>query len=168
MSAARVAARRGLALHARRGRRHQRLAPRAHAPSPARQPRPTQAHASCTLGRPPGLCGAGAQRLPFERRARAQRAVGAGRITNPRCPSPLPPPSLYPPAGKKVKLSFKLPYRTNFGQDVAIVGSTEELGSWDPRRGLGMQWSEGDIWVCDFEVPIRCAHGAAHFEWFTT
>lgn len=28
-----------------------------------------------------------------------------------------------PPRDKKVKLSFRLPYRTEFGQDVAIVGS---------------------------------------------
>ncbi|GBF93228.1 20S proteasome subunit beta [Raphidocelis subcapitata] len=55
-------------------------------------------------------------------------------------------------ANKKIKLSFKLPYRCHFGQDLCIVGSSEDLGNWDPRRGVGMQWSEGDVWQVEFEV----------------
>ncbi|KIZ05022.1 hypothetical protein MNEG_2936 [Monoraphidium neglectum] len=34
-----------------------------------------------------------------------------------------------------------------------MVGSNELLGNWDPKRGMGMRWSEGDVWVADFEVP---------------
>ncbi|KAI8467083.1 MAG: carbohydrate-binding-like protein [Monoraphidium minutum] len=52
----------------------------------------------------------------------------------------------------KVKLSFRIPYRTDYGQHIAMVGSNELLGNWDPQRGVGMQWSEGDVWVADFEV----------------
>jgi hypothetical protein len=62
---------------------------------------------------------------------------------------------LAPPAaadGKTVKLSFKLPYRVHFGQDICIVGSSEALGNWDPSRGVGLRWSEGDVWEVEFEV----------------
>lgn len=34
-----------------------------------------------------------------------------------------------------------------------MVGSTEDLGNWDPRRGIRMEWSEGDVWRVDIEVP---------------
>jgi hypothetical protein len=51
-----------------------------------------------------------------------------------------------------VRLSFRIPYRTSFGQDIAMVGSTDELGNWDPREGISMTWSEGDVWHVDFEV----------------
>jgi hypothetical protein len=58
-----------------------------------------------------------------------------------------------PRAGnKKVRLSFKLPYRTHFGQDICIVGSSDALGAWDPSKGVGLRWSEGDVWEVDFEV----------------
>jgi len=57
------------------------------------------------------------------------------------------------PAPQKVRLTFRIPYRTAFGQDVAMVGSTDTLGNWDPQRGVGMQWSEGDVWYVDLEVP---------------
>lgn len=38
-----------------------------------------------------------------------------------------------------------------------MVGSTDTLGNWDPQRGVGMQWSEGDVWYVDLEVPA-CGH----------
>lgn len=55
-------------------------------------------------------------------------------------------------ADKKIKLSFKLPYRTHFGQDIAIVGSSADLGEWDPREAVSMRWSDGDVWECELEV----------------
>jgi len=65
---------------------------------------------------------------------------------------PAPPTPTLRTANKKVKLSFKLPYRVNFGQDICLVGSSDVLGNWDPRHGVGMQWSEGDVWQVDLEV----------------
>jgi hypothetical protein len=78
-------------------------------------------------------------------------AAGISGRAGRRQPSQLPPP---PPhaVNKKLKLSFKLPYRCHFGQDICIVGSSEDLGNWDPRRGVGMQWSEGDVWQVEFDV----------------
>lgn len=55
-------------------------------------------------------------------------------------------------AGGCLKLSFRVPYRTEYGQDVAMVGSSEQLGNWDPSRAMGMRWSEGDVWTVDLEV----------------
>lgn len=55
-----------------------------------------------------------------------------------------------PPA--RVKVSFKLPYRCSFGQELAIVGSGEALGNWDVKNAKRMQWTDGDVWQVEFEV----------------
>eukprot|EP00878_Enallax_costatus_P029705 GHUV01032247.1.p1 GENE.GHUV01032247.1~~GHUV01032247.1.p1 ORF type:complete len:209 (+),score=28.40 GHUV01032247.1:343-969(+) len=52
----------------------------------------------------------------------------------------------------KVKLSFKLPYRCSFGQELCLVGSGEALGNWSVDRARRMHWTDGDIWQVDFEV----------------
>lgn len=59
-------------------------------------------------------------------------------------------------AAPSVRLSFSIPYRTEWGQDVALVGDKRELGEWDPRRGVSMRWQEGDVWSADVEVSARC------------
>jgi hypothetical protein len=86
---------------------------------------------------------AAAPRLPT-----FDRPAAASNPTPELSPKPSPPPA----ANKKVKLSFKLPYRVDFGQDICIVGSSDALGNWDPRKGVAMRWSEGDTWEVDFEV----------------
>lgn len=52
----------------------------------------------------------------------------------------------------KVKLSFKLPYRCSFGQELCLVGSGEFLGNWSVENGKRMHWTDGDVWTVDFEV----------------
>jgi hypothetical protein len=52
----------------------------------------------------------------------------------------------------KVKLSFKLPYRCSFGQELCLVGSGDALGNWRVEHGRRMQWTDGDVWQVDFEV----------------
>lgn len=52
----------------------------------------------------------------------------------------------------KVKLSFKLPYRCSFGQELCLVGSGEALGNWSVDKGRRMHWTDADIWQVDFEV----------------
>ncbi len=54
--------------------------------------------------------------------------------------------------GKRVKVSFKLPYRCSFGQEICIVGSGDKLGNWQVQNGVKMQWSENDVWQVEFEV----------------
>ncbi|GBF93653.1 hypothetical protein Rsub_06756 [Raphidocelis subcapitata] len=57
------------------------------------------------------------------------------------------------PPGPKVRVSFRLPYRVDFGQDVAVVGSIDEFGSWQPHRAVALRWTEGDWWTGDVELP---------------
>lgn len=53
---------------------------------------------------------------------------------------------------QRVKVSFKLPYRCSFGQELAIVGSGEALGNWDVKHAKRMEWTAGDVWQVEFEV----------------
>lgn len=53
---------------------------------------------------------------------------------------------------RKVKVTFKLPYRCSFGQEICLVGSGENLGNWDVQHGKRMKWTDGDVWQVDFEV----------------
>eukprot|EP01025_Chloroclados_australasicus_P066278 TRINITY_DN909_c0_g1_i13.p3 TRINITY_DN909_c0_g1~~TRINITY_DN909_c0_g1_i13.p3 ORF type:complete len:326 (-),score=33.55 TRINITY_DN909_c0_g1_i13:1665-2585(-) len=57
--------------------------------------------------------------------------------------------------GRQIKLSFQLPYRCQFGQQLCIVGNTESLGLWDVRKGLSMEWSTGDVWKVDVELEAQ-------------
>lgn len=33
------------------------------------------------------------------------------------------------------------------------MGSAEEIGSWQPTRGVRMTWSPGHSWTCDVFLP---------------
>lgn len=47
---------------------------------------------------------------------------------------------------KSTKVLFTIKQRVEFGKQIAVVGSTPSLGSWDPTAGLTLQWREGDTW----------------------
>ena len=49
----------------------------------------------------------------------------------------------------KVKLSILLKHQVKFGEHVAILGSTKELGSW--KKSVPMNWTENG-WVCELEL----------------
>ncbi|KAG2428603.1 hypothetical protein HYH02_014305 [Chlamydomonas schloesseri] len=51
-----------------------------------------------------------------------------------------------------LKLNFKVGYRVNFGQSVAMIGSGDALGNWDPKRSIAMKWTDGDYWTCELNV----------------
>lgn len=40
-----------------------------------------------------------------------------------------------------------------FGEHLCLVGSCEELGSWNVERAPKFQWTHGDVWVADVELP---------------
>ena len=44
-----------------------------------------------------------------------------------------------------VKLTFKVHFETNFGQNLYLIGNTDELGSWSDFTNK-MEWSHGHIW----------------------
>ncbi|KAK6266128.1 hypothetical protein QUC31_016965 [Theobroma cacao] len=55
-----------------------------------------------------------------------------------------------PKSGRgKVGLNVCLDHQVEFGEHVAILGSTKELGSW--KKQVPMNWTEGG-WVCDLEL----------------
>jgi len=51
-----------------------------------------------------------------------------------------------------IRILFNLPYRCSFGENLAIVGSGEPLGAWDPDRSVPLTWSEGDVWQGEIEM----------------
>ena len=44
------------------------------------------------------------------------------------------------------KIIFQMKYNTQMGEDLAVIGSIDELGSWDQGRPLRMGWNDGNIW----------------------
>ena len=42
---------------------------------------------------------------------------------------------------------------TAFGDGVRLVGSTPELGAWDPHSGLALSWQEGGSWAARAALP---------------
>jgi len=44
--------------------------------------------------------------------------------------------------------------QVEFGQDLAIVGSTTELGEWQPNQALSMTWQE-NRWVAETSLPTQ-------------
>lgn len=56
-----------------------------------------------------------------------------------------------------VTVSWRMQHRCRFGEHVAIVGGHEQLGSWDPKKAVALQWREGDEWVgnASFGAGVR-------------
>lgn len=54
--------------------------------------------------------------------------------------------SLDTATGAATKCKFVLARSVAFGERIAVVGETNELGCWKPSHGLLLQWSEGDVW----------------------
>lgn len=41
----------------------------------------------------------------------------------------------------------------SFGEHLCLAGSCEELGSWNVENAPKFQWTNGDLWVVDLELP---------------
>lgn len=41
----------------------------------------------------------------------------------------------------------------SFGEHLCLVGSCEELGSWNVETAPKFRWTHGDVWVADVELP---------------
>lgn len=50
---------------------------------------------------------------------------------------------------EKVLLRIRLDHQVSFGDNVAILGSTKDLGSW--KKPVAMNWAE-EGWVCDLQL----------------
>ena len=44
------------------------------------------------------------------------------------------------------KIIFQMRYNTQMGEDLAVIGSINELGCWNQSNALRMIWNEGNIW----------------------
>lgn len=82
--------------------------------------------------------------------ARACRSASVAMDTHCQAPNS---PSLAHFAGVAVK--FVIPYHCRFGQHLCIVGSVDKLGKWDVAKGLALNWSEGDVWRVEVDLPAR-------------
>lgn len=45
-----------------------------------------------------------------------------------------------------VCVTFRIQYETNFGQNLCLVGDTEELGNWKEFSKNKMRWTKGHNW----------------------
>ena len=62
------------------------------------------------------------------------------------------------------KITFQMKYNTQMGEDLAVIGSINELGTWNQSQALKMGWNDGNIWkgtllfsdsnVIDFEYKF--------------
>lgn len=53
-----------------------------------------------------------------------------------------------------VNVKFVLQKKCKFGQQFAVVGEDPQFGTWDPKAALPLEWSEGDIWTTQVNVPV--------------
>ena len=73
------------------------------------------------------------------------------------------------------KIIFQIKYDTKLGEDLAVIGSINELGNWKPCNALKMGWNEGNIWktelyindntIIDFEYKVILTCGGSVKRW---
>ena len=59
------------------------------------------------------------------------------------------------------KIIFQIKYDTKMGEDLAHVGSINELGNWETNRALKMGWNTGNIW----KVELYLKDNSIDFEY---
>ena len=52
-------------------------------------------------------------------------------------------------------MTFKVNYKTQFGECLSIVGETDQVGNWKDLSKGSMQWTEGDWWKISLELDPR-------------
>jgi hypothetical protein len=50
------------------------------------------------------------------------------------------------------KIKFNIQYNTNFGEEVAILGSIPLLGFWKLEGKFKLKWNEGNIWTGEIDM----------------
>jgi len=56
--------------------------------------------------------------------------------------------------GPAVTVKFVLKQKCKFGQQFHVVGDAPQFGSWNPKTAVPLEWSEGDIWTTEVDVPV--------------
>ena len=49
-------------------------------------------------------------------------------------------------------VSFNIEYRTNWGEDVRVLGSTTELGNNDHKQAIPLRTTDGTHWGTEVEL----------------
>jgi len=50
------------------------------------------------------------------------------------------------------KIKFSIKYNTCYGEELAILGSTSNLGFWKLSEGLKLKWNEGNVWTGEINI----------------
>mmetsp|Transcript_12506 Transcript_12506/g.13711 ORF Transcript_12506/g.13711 Transcript_12506/m.13711 type:complete len:370 (-) Transcript_12506:187-1296(-) len=53
------------------------------------------------------------------------------------------------------KVEFKVPYQTDFGQNVYVIGNIPELGNWKVAGAVKLKWHDGHIWKTIVPISSR-------------
>lgn len=73
-----------------------------------------------------------------------------------------PPPKIEPL--HDYLLTFRLHCHVDFGQEVYVVGSLQELGLWKDNTKVKLQWTDDHYWVN--QQPVRIPHETlCHFQY---
>lgn len=55
----------------------------------------------------------------------------------------------------QVDVHIHIPTRP--GQEVVLVGSHPQLGSWSMDDAVPLKWSDGHVWRTSIELPADCS-----------
>ncbi|KAM1798892.1 hypothetical protein ACFX12_032916 [Malus domestica] len=55
---------------------------------------------------------------------------------------------------KTIHVKFQLQKECSFGQDFLIVGDDPMFGLWDPASAIPMNWSDGNVWTVEMDIPV--------------
>ncbi len=63
-----------------------------------------------------------------------------------------------------MKITFRINYRTNWGERIIVVGSLPGLGDWDKSEALQLRYTDGGDWVG--EVSVADANKTVEYKYF--
>ena len=47
------------------------------------------------------------------------------------------------------RIVFQMKYQTMMGQELGVIGSLNDIGSWDQNKAQKLRWTEGNVWIKD-------------------
>lgn len=51
-----------------------------------------------------------------------------------------------------MKIRFSINARTNWGQEICLLGNASELGGWDERRAISLKFTDNGLWEIELEI----------------
>ena len=58
------------------------------------------------------------------------------------------------PSATVVRVTFKVNYKTQYGECLSLVGDTHQTGQWRDFSKNLMEWSDGDWWEISLDVDL--------------